>query len=102
MHGSCIASWIFLVSISNSELRVACELFLKSIGGEIILKCCTVDPYVKVSMFIGKKLVKKKKTSIKRKTVTPYYNEQFTFDALPKDINVSTHFCWHHTTSRLC
>ncbi len=40
-------------------------------------------------MYNGKKLMKKKKTAIKRKTVTPYYNEQFTFDVLPKDIDVS-------------
>lgn len=55
----------------------------------MIWKCYVrADPYVKIAMYIGQKLIKKKKTSIKKKTVTPYYNEQFTFDILPKDIEV--------------
>uniref|UniRef100_A0A3P8UGY7 Synaptotagmin 8 n=1 Tax=Cynoglossus semilaevis TaxID=244447 RepID=A0A3P8UGY7_CYNSE len=38
------------------------------------------DPYVKVQLALDKRKWKKRKTSIKKKTVNPYYNESFTFD----------------------
>ncbi|KAM7415325.1 hypothetical protein PAMA_019921 [Pampus argenteus] len=40
----------------------------------------TSDPYVKVQLALDKRKWKKRKTSIKKRTLNPYYNESFTFD----------------------
>ncbi|XP_029541741.1 synaptotagmin-1-like [Oncorhynchus nerka] len=38
------------------------------------------DPYVKVQLALDKKKWKRKKTSVKKSTLNPYFNESFTFD----------------------
>ncbi|KAI4794156.1 hypothetical protein KUCAC02_032242 [Chaenocephalus aceratus] len=38
------------------------------------------DPYVKVQLALDKRKWKKRKTSMKKKMLNPYYNESFTFD----------------------
>ncbi|XP_076445326.1 synaptotagmin-1 isoform X1 [Babylonia areolata] len=38
------------------------------------------DPYVKISLMLNGKRVKKKKTTVKKCTLNPYYNESFTFE----------------------
>lgn len=49
----------------------------------------SVDPYVKVQLALDKRKWKKRKTSIKKKTLNPYYNESFTFDVSFEQIQVS-------------
>ncbi|KAA8591425.1 hypothetical protein FQN60_002368, partial [Etheostoma spectabile] len=50
------------------------------------------DPYVKVSLICGGRRLKKKKTSIKKNTLNPSYNEAIIFDIPPDSMDhVSLH-----------
>ncbi|KAM9302089.1 synaptotagmin-8 [Gastrophryne carolinensis] len=44
------------------------------------------DPYVKVQLALNKKKWKRKKTGIKKHTLNPYFNEEFTFDVTLEQI----------------
>jgi len=43
----------------------------------LILNNRLSDPYVKINLMLNGKRIKKKKTTIKKHTLNPYYNESF-------------------------
>lgn len=45
------------------------------------------DPYVKVSLMCEGRRLKKRKTSTKRNTLNPIYNEAIVFDVPPENID---------------
>jgi len=45
------------------------------------------DPYVKIYLYEGKRMTLKKKTSIKYRTLNPYWNESFNFKVSPEKMD---------------
>lgn len=46
------------------------------------------DPFVKVHLILNRKKWKKKRTSVKKNTLSPYFNEVFVFDVPFSQIQV--------------
>ncbi|XP_071792487.1 synaptotagmin-10-like [Asterias amurensis] len=78
------------VMFSLCYLPTACRLTLTVIKARN-LKAMDItgasDPYVKVSMVCQGKRVKKKKTTVKKNTLNPVYNEAMVFDIVPESMD---------------
>ena len=59
------------------------------------------DPYVKVSMIMGGKTLKKRKTVANKKTANPVYNEAFVFTLLPSYLDRVSFMLSVFTVTRL-
>lgn len=53
----------------------------------ILCSHACADPYVKVSLMCDGRRLKKRKTSTKRNTLNPVYNEAIVFDVPPESID---------------
>ena len=53
----------------------------------LFLYLFSTDPYVKVSLVCQGKRLKKKKTTVKKNTLNPVYNEAMVFDVVPENMD---------------
>lgn len=79
-------------SVSNKrwcrKMRYACfSVYICLIISSVLTPFLFSDPYVKVSLMCDGRRLKKRKTSTKRNTLNPVYNEAIVFDVPPESID---------------
>lgn len=64
-------------------------MFVRCHNLTLPFSCLLADPYVKIHLMQNGKRLKKKKTTIKKNTLNPYYNESFSFEVPFEQIQVT-------------
>ena len=73
----------------NKWSNTVCTVYLNDKNKpNIYLPLFFADPYVKIALMQNGKRLRKKKTSIKKCTLNPYYNESFSFEVPYEHIQV--------------
>lgn len=59
----------------------------KNVSLSWCILCSLLDPFVKLQMISGQKVIKTKKTSTKKNTLDPVFNETFSFHVTPSSLS---------------
>lgn len=73
--------------LGNGSGTLFCGFLQSKTSARCILSLSS-DPFVKVHLILNRKKWKKKKTSVKKNTLSPYFNEVFVFEVPFSQIQV--------------